>query len=64
MWDAVIPVELTATALLEGGNEFTELGMYRAAVVALVIVFQNDFTIGCNVVGDRIADYQITEGVS
>jgi hypothetical protein len=50
--NSVLPVESTTSALLEGRDQFAELGVDRAAVVALVVVLDDRLPVGCNGVDD------------
>jgi hypothetical protein len=64
MGDAIIPVELTATALFKSGDKLTEFWMHRATVIALVIVLKDHFPISGNVINDHLAHHQIGKGVT
>ena len=48
--DAALPVELGAAALLERRDEPAELGVHRAAVVALVVVLEHHLPVGLDLV--------------
>ena len=54
MGNAALPVELGAAPLLERRDQPAELGMHRTAVVALVVVLQDDFPVGLDHVGDPV----------
>src|SRR5262249_36467431 len=64
MGDSIIPVEIGTSAVLEIGNKFAKLWMDTAAVVALVVVFHQDFPVGGNVVIDGMARSKLSKGIA
>jgi hypothetical protein len=64
MRNPVIPVEPVATGLLECRHNLAKLGMDRAAVVALVVILNDDLPIGFYIVGDGMPYSEFREGVA
>ena len=64
MGHAIIPIELIATPLLERGHNLTELGVDGAAVVALVVILDNDLPVRLNGVGNGMTHSQVCQRVA
>ena len=64
MRNARLPVEASATSLAESGDYSAELRVNRTAVVALVVVLENDLPVRRNVVHRAMGNAQIAEWVA
>ena len=60
----VVPIELVTAALFEGRHNLAQLGMHRAAVVALVVILNDHLPIGFHIVGDGVPYTEVCEGVA
>ena len=60
----VVPIELVTASLFEGRHNLAQLGMHGAAVVALVVVLDDDFPVGFNVVSNGVTHSEICERVA
>ena len=60
----VVPIELVAAALFEGRHNLAQFRMDRAAVVALVIVLDDDFPVGFNLVGEGVTHSEVCKRVA
>ena len=64
MWDTRLPVEASATSLAESWDHSAELRVDRTAVVALVVVLENDLPVRRNVVHRAMGNAQIAEWIA
>ena len=55
VWNSIFPGEIRTAGFFEIGNNLTKLGMEPAAVVALIVILQDEFPIGGHIVGDAAA---------
>ena len=64
MRNAVIPCESRAAVLAESRNERAQLGMHRSAVIALVVVLDEDLPVRLDVVDDLMPNAHIAQRVT
>src|SRR5438477_1611349 len=62
--NSILPIQLRTSGLLEIWNDLTEFRVNTAAVVALVIVFHQDFPISGDVVVDTLAGSKLGERIA
>ena len=60
----IVPIELISAALFEGRHNLAQLGMHGAAVVAFVVVLDDDFPVGFNIVTNGVTHSEICEWVA
>src|SRR5215472_4341846 len=56
-----LPMEICSPCPFEIGYHFTKLRMNRAAVVALVVVFHDDFPVCCDVIDDLLSGTKLCQ---
>src|SRR5215472_2236689 len=64
MRNTALPIQSAAAAMFESRHDATELRMHAGAVIALVVVFEDDLPVGGNVVTNRLRRSQFRERIA
>ena len=60
----VVPIESGTAPLFKGRHNLAELGMDGAAVIALVVVLDDDFPVGINIVSNGVTHSEVCKRVT